>query len=262
MAPPEPQVSVVIPTYQRVEQCKRAIASALAQELPPAEILVCDHGSTDDTQDVIESWATDEPLLRYLRLPENRGTPGPARNLGIETARGEWVAFLDDDDRWLPEKLRAQADALSAERYEVVASDARRVSGGAYFGLKAPVEPGRAELLRHNPIITSTAVIRRESLLAIGGFRPSRVEDYEAWLRLAYRGARFLVLPEELTLYEDTGDRRVSTAVARQEAEVAAVRWRIWLRHPTDGTALAASLRATLDAARHRFGRAASTNRG
>ena len=129
----------------------------------------------------------------------------------------------------------------------MVASDARRASGGPYFGLKEEVEPDRAEFLRHNPIITSTAVARRSSLIAAGGFTDSAVgmsitgvEDYAAWLNLAYRGARFLVLPDQLVVYEDTREDRVSRAVARQEAEVAAVRWRLWLRRPADPAVLRA----------------------
>jgi teichuronic acid biosynthesis glycosyltransferase TuaG len=265
-----PRISVVIPTYQRLEGCKRAISSALEQELPPLEVLVCDDGSADRTQIELEAWAADELRLRYLRLPRNFGAPAAARNLGTQSARGEWVAFLDDDDRWVPCKLRRQSEAISTGHYDVVASDAMRSSGGPYFGLKQAAEPDRAELLRHNPIITSTAVARRSSLIAAGGFTDAAVgmsitgvEDYAAWLSLAYRGARFLVLPDQLVVYEDTHGDRVSRAVARQEAEVAAVRWRLWLRRPADPAVLRAALQATAAAARHKLrGASPPTSRG
>jgi glycosyltransferase involved in cell wall biosynthesis len=255
-----PRISVVIPTYERLEACRSAVSSALEQELKPLEVLVCDDGSSDGTQEALEGWAGEEPRLRYLRLPSNSGAPAAARNLGAESARGDWVAFLDDDDRWLPEKLRIQSEAIATERYDVVASDATRRSGGSYFGLDRPLEPDRAELLRHNPIITSTAVVRRPLLLAAGGFTDSAagvsitgVEDYAAWLNLAYGGARFIVLPDELAVYEDTGAERVSSAAARQEAEVAAVRWRLWMRRPHDMAVLGSALRGTADAVRMRF---------
>ena len=254
-----PRISVVIPTYQRVESCRRAVSSALEQELPALEVLVCDDGSTDGTQDALESWAREEPRLRYLRLPRNFGAPAAARNLGTQRARGEWVAFLDDDDRWLPSKLRIQGQAISSGRYDVVASDATRSSGGPYFGLERAIEPDRDELLWHNPIITSTAVARREALISAGAFTDSAmgmsitgVEDYAAWLDLAYRGARFVVLPDQLVIYEDGGTDRVSSAVPRQEAEVAAVRWRLWMRRPYDLAVLRSALRGTLDAWRRR----------
>jgi glycosyltransferase involved in cell wall biosynthesis len=254
-----PTISVVIPTYQRVESCRRAVSSVLEQELPALEVLVCDDGSTDGTQDALESWARDEPRLVYLRTPRNHGAPAATRNLGLRKARGEWVAFLDDDDRWLPAKLRVQGEAISSGRYDVVASDATRSSGGAYFGLERAVEPDRRELLRHNPIITSTAIARRDALIGAGGFTDSAmgmpirgVEDYGLWLSLAYAGARFVVIPDQLVLYEDSAADRVSSAVPRQEAEVAAVRWRLWMHRPYDLAVLRSALRGTVDAWRRR----------
>jgi glycosyltransferase involved in cell wall biosynthesis len=254
-----PRISVVIPTYQRLEACRRAVSSALEQELPAVEVLVCDDGSTDGTQDALESWAAEEPRLHYLRLPRNFGAPAAARNLGTQRARGDWVAFLDDDDQWVPAKLRVQSEAISGGRYDVVASDATRSGGEPYFGLERAVEPDRDELLRHNPIITSTAIARRSALIEAGGFTDSAVgmsitgvEDYAAWLNLAYRGARFVVLPDQLVLYDDAGNERVSSAAARQEAEVAAVRWRLWMRRPYDVAVLGSALRGTLDALRWR----------
>jgi glycosyltransferase involved in cell wall biosynthesis len=260
VSPSQPGISVVIPTHERLEGCKRAIGSALNQDWPPLEVLVCDDGSADRTQDELEAWAAEEPRLRYLRLPRNFGNPAAARNLGTQSARAEWVAFLDDDDEWVPGKLRIQGKAILTGRYDVVASDAMRTSGGPYFGLTSEVVPDRAEFLRHNPIITSTAVARRSTLIAAGGFADSaigisvKVEDYAAWLNLAYRGASFLVLPDELVAYEDTQENRLSGAAARREAEVAAVRWRLWLRRPADPVVLRASLHATVMAARHRLG--------
>jgi teichuronic acid biosynthesis glycosyltransferase TuaG len=257
MTSAKPRISVVLPTYQRPDECKRAVASALYQDPVPLEVLVCDDGSADRTQPEFEAWARDEPRLRYLRLPRNFGGPAAARNLGIDGARGEWIAFLDDDDLWLPGKLRVQSEIIDGGAYDVIASDARRTSGGPYFGLDAPSEPDRAEFLRHNPIVTSTAVVRRSTLLAVGGFIRSAmglaitgVEDYAIWLTLAYRGARFLVLPDRLVTYDDEETARVSRAVARQEAEVAAIRWRLWLRRPHDVAVLAAAMRGTADAVR------------
>jgi glycosyltransferase involved in cell wall biosynthesis len=254
-----PRISVVIPTYQRLEACKRAVSSALEQELPALEVLVCDDGSTDGTEEHLREWAQREPRLRYMRLPRNHGTPAPARNLGIQQARGDWIALLDSDDQWLPSKLAVQNQFISAGRYDVIASDAAKVSGGAYFGLSLPREPTRDEFLIHNPIIVSTAVARRSLLLSVGGFPRSvggfkitGVEDYGAWLALVTLGARFLVIPRQLVTYADSGDR-MSSAVARQEASVAAVRWRLWLRRPHDVALLRSALRGTLDAVRSRI---------
>jgi glycosyltransferase involved in cell wall biosynthesis len=252
-----PRISVVIPTYQRREECKRAVESALAQEYSPLEVLVCDDHSTDGTEEDFRAWAQEEPRLRYYRLSRNQGSPAPARNLGIRNARGEWVALLDDDDRWLPGKLAVQSKFMSGGRFDVVASDAKREGGGAYLGLTSATEPSREEFLVHNPIIVSTVVGRRALLLSAGGFpktaggfKITGVEDYGLWLALAYRGARFVVVPEQLIVYGDADGGQMSRAVFRQEAGVAAVRWRLWRERPRDRAVLRAALRANADAAR------------
>jgi glycosyltransferase involved in cell wall biosynthesis len=245
-----PGISVVIPTYQRRQECKRAVASALEQEVQPLEVLLCDNGSTDGTEEELQGWARKESRLRYLRVSRNQGSPAPARNLGIREARGDWIALLDSDDRWLPNKLAVQSEPISAGLYDVVASDATRGSGGAYFGLGGAAEPDREIFLVHNPIITSTAIARRSLLLSVGGFTTGAVEDYALWLTLAYRGARFLIVPEQLVVYSDSTRDRVSRAVFRQEAGVAAVRWRLWLSRPRDAAVFRSALRGTLDTAR------------
>jgi teichuronic acid biosynthesis glycosyltransferase TuaG len=258
----EPRISVVIPTYQRAEDCRVAVASALEQELPPLEVLVCDDGSTDETEALITRLSSEDPRVRYLRLRENHGSPAPARNLGIASAKGDWVGFLDSDDRWLPAKLATQSEFLADGGYDVLASNARRTSGDSYFGLHGRHEPDRREFLTHNPVIVSTAVARKSVLAAAGGFPTSAlgygirgVEDYGLWMRLAYAGCRFLVLPDDLVVYNDAAQDRMSNSVYRQEAATAAVRWRTWLKRPLDGAVLRSAARGSVDAARWRFGR-------
>jgi glycosyltransferase involved in cell wall biosynthesis len=257
IAAENPRISVVIATAARREDCKRAIASALEGEVKPLEVLLCDDASTDGTEQDIRAWAEEEPRLRYVRLPQNHGGPSPARNLGIREARGDWIAILDDDDLFKPEKLAVQSEYIATGRYDVVASDAERTSGGAYFGLTEPAEPSQDEFLRHNPIIVSSAVIRRTLLLSVGGF-PERVGpislkgpgDYGLWLALAYAGARFVVVPEQLLLYGDHGEGRMSKSVFHLESEIAAVKWRLWTQHPGNGAVLLSALRGSADAAR------------
>jgi glycosyltransferase involved in cell wall biosynthesis len=107
-------ITVVIPTYNRAALLVRAVESALAQTVPPTEILVVDDGSTDDTAAVCARWS--DPV-RYIATPN--GGVARARNVGIAQARGEWIALLDSDDEWEPEKLATQCAALDA------AADAR-----------------------------------------------------------------------------------------------------------------------------------------
>jgi glycosyltransferase involved in cell wall biosynthesis len=241
-------VSVVISTYDRCEDCKRAVASALGQDPPPLEVLVCDDGSTDGTQAQLESWQATEPRLRYLRMERNRGTPAPARNLGIAEAAGEWVAFLDDDDRWLPGKLAVQAPLLQQSGYDVVASDAIRSNGRRYFGLDAgPWRPRRGEIERANPIILSSCIARRRLLLDVHGFdedpRVASVADYELWLRLADRGTKFVVLDSPGVDYKDQGGGRLSSALLQTQQGLLLVRLRRWRSAPVDRLVAVSALR-------------------
>jgi glycosyltransferase involved in cell wall biosynthesis len=195
-----PSVSVVMPAYNRGRFLATAVGSVMAQSRPCHEIIVVDDGSTDDTADVVRSLG---PRVRYLRQ-ENAG-PAAARNAGIRVATGDWVAFLDTDDRWLPEKIERQLAIV--ERHREVAlvsadtaiadaagsllvdSNFRRHGLQGFFqglaGAPIPNAPGR--LLCVNFINTSTAMVRRDLLLALEGF-DSRLrygEDLELWLRVA-----------------------------------------------------------------------------
>jgi len=105
-------VSVIIPTYNRSHIVCSAIDSVIAQDYPEIEILVIDDGSTDDTREVMARIYGDNPKVRYL--PKRNGGVSSARNLGIRESRGEFIAFLDADDTWLPGKLRLQLECLRA----------------------------------------------------------------------------------------------------------------------------------------------------
>ena len=109
-----PGITVVIPAHNAGEHLGRALESVLAQTRPADEILVVDDGSTDNTAEVARSYGS---AVTYL-YQDQRGA-GAARNRGIEAATGDWVAFLDADDEWLPEKLAVQCEHLARHK-EVV----------------------------------------------------------------------------------------------------------------------------------------------
>jgi len=109
MNSPAPTISVVIPTFNRARMLKRAITSALGQTRQDIEVLVVDDGSTDETSAVVATFG--DPRIRYFRHEQLQGACA-ARNTGIGAARGEYIAFLDSDDEWLPHKLAQQVDAL------------------------------------------------------------------------------------------------------------------------------------------------------
>jgi glycosyltransferase involved in cell wall biosynthesis len=110
----DPTVSVIIPTYNRAQRVDKAIRSVLPQVRPGDEVIVIDDGSTDDTKSVLRRFAG-----RITVLSGDHGGAGRARNLGLERARGDLVAFLDSDDKWLPGKLMAQR-RLMGERPDIM----------------------------------------------------------------------------------------------------------------------------------------------
>jgi len=241
-------VSVVIATHNRHEICARAVASALAQQPAPREVIVCDDGSRDETRERFTAWAQDEPRLRYLRRPDSAGGPGPARNLGIAAASGRWLAFLDDDDEWLAGKLAAQRAWCEDGRADVVGTNALRSSGALYFpDLDAPRMPTRHDLLHDNPLVLSTVVAARDLVRAANGFPTARrvggIADYLLWMRLSDLGARFAVLPEPLVRYDDAADAgRMSDHAVQMHLGIVQTSWRRWGRRPWDRLLLRAAV--------------------
>lgn len=199
-----PVVSVVMPAYNQSGFLRQAIASALAQTFTDLEVLVVDDGSTDDTRAVCESFG--DPRLRY-RYQENDGTWGlGARNRAMMEARGEWIALLDQDDVWAPDKLARQLEAAARDpTIGLVFCLARFIDGeGRCTGeqrLDVPEGDAYPKLLLQNWYYASTGMFRR-GLLAIGGFpaHGAGAGDYQLWLALA-RHTRVAVVREFLCDY-------------------------------------------------------------
>jgi glycosyltransferase involved in cell wall biosynthesis len=185
-------VSVVIPTYNRARELRRALASVLAQSWQDWEILVVDNQSEDDTARVVEELG--EARIRLLSVC-NHGVIGVSRNRGVSAARGEYVAFLDSDDWWLPRKLElcvrafaSGADVVYHDLYIARSASSRpRVRRARTWALSSPVFSDLLE--RGNALGNSGVVVRRSKLLEAGGLsedpRVASWEDYECWLRLA-----------------------------------------------------------------------------
>ncbi len=194
-APGKPLISAIVPTHNRAESLPNALRSIYAQEGMgvhfDVEIFVVDDASTDATPDLI----SEHPAVRYIRLPVNQGVSA-ARNAGIRAGRGQYVAFLDDDDVWLPHKLLQQVRALEAHPEAAVVyspyfirfpgqTELLSIHNDAPSGLIF-----REMLLRGNhcgaPIAT---LVRRDAFDATGCFDEGvpTGEDYDMWLRLAFR---------------------------------------------------------------------------
>ena len=184
-----PRVSVIIPAYNAAALLRHTLESVLGQSWRDLEVVLVDDGSTDETAQVAESFGGPVRVLRQ----RNQG-PSVARNHGVEAARGSFIAFLDADDLWLPDKLGLQME-LFQERPELglVYTNYQYTDGSKLLPLhrgaqKVPFEGWVFRpLLRDNFLATSTVVVRRECLQQVGGFDPALEisEDYDLWLRVA-----------------------------------------------------------------------------
>jgi glycosyltransferase involved in cell wall biosynthesis len=219
----DPQVSVVIPTYNRADLLGRAIASVLAQTYSDFELFVVDDGSRDHTASVVERFG--DPRIHLVRLPTNRGQSA-ATNAGIACARGAWIAFLDSDDEWLPQKLEWQMDRVGREpdaQPAVVycACYRQRPNEKSQVRPKGALPEGDVidSLLSNKQAPTPSAyMVRRDALEEVGGFDetlPAAV-DIDLWLRLARAGHHFAAVAEPLVVKHDHGRGQIKTdAVAK-----------------------------------------------
>ena len=198
-------ISVITPTYNRAAFLAEAIDSVLAQSFQNFELLIVDDGSTDDTQTVVNNYKHDARVV--YQFQENQGQ-SVARNNALHHSRGEFICFLDSDDRWLPERLQWALDAFEAQPFvgvvygdELVMNEAGQVTGSKSTGGD---QSGRIlpAMLKDNIIPLNTGMIRKECLEKVGGVDPTiRVaDDYDMWLRLsAYYD--FLHIPKVMAHY-------------------------------------------------------------
>ncbi len=211
-------VSVIIPSYNSGPLVAEAVASALAQSHAPAEVIVIDDGSTDNTP---ERMAAFGPPVRYLRQP-NQGVAA-ARNAGLRVATGELIAFLDADDVWHPRKLELQVECLRrAPEVALLGTGTvdwprERFPIDDFGEPRQPLRVCFDELVVRNHFVTSSVVVRKNALDRVGEFDRALhgPEDFDLWLRVA-REAPVANLPLPLTGYRDVVGSLGKQAVTMQ----------------------------------------------
>jgi teichuronic acid biosynthesis glycosyltransferase TuaG len=214
-----------MPAYNAEATIAAAIRSVLSQTFRDFELIVIDDGSSDATPAIVEAYSRDDVRIKLFRNECNRGVAF-SRNLGIEYAAGEWIAFLDADDVWLPEKLEKQLAAVRCADADLCCT-AYQFMDDAGARLKRTYwvrgELTFRRMLRENMIGTSTCMVRRSVLLRHRMNETYYHEDYACWLAILRDGAAVCVLPEVLTLY-----RLSRGARSTHKGKAARHRWRIY----------------------------------
>ena len=221
------RVSVIVPAYHAKDTILVALRSAMEQTRPVDEIIVVDDGSQDGTAELVER---ELPGVKVIRQA-NAG-PSAARNTAAEAAKGEWLAFLDADDLWLPHKLELQLAALERQpQIGMCSSDWMRHKSAAPPPPPLDELPQRhiafADIVRLNRFQTSTVLVRKDLWQAVGGFRSAidGTEDWDFWMRVS-RLTDDLHLAWPLVVYRDEGtsysknSRRVYDAMHRMLQEM------------------------------------------
>lgn len=207
-----PRISVVVPVYNAEKYIAETLDGIAAQSFYDFDVHVVDDCSTDGSAAIVETWCERDARFHYHRSPSNFGGPAGPRNLGIAASTGEFVAFCDADDIWVPHKLETQLAVAEASGAAVVSAVIRDFADGDPLPeFEKPVPPipttgiSHAKLLLKNWIALSSVVARRSALAAAGPFNPAKthvaVEDFDMWLRITGMGGKVVRVGVPLVHY-------------------------------------------------------------
>lgn len=203
MSKNEALVSIVMPAYNCEKYIVEAIKSILAQTYRNWELLVLDDGSKDHTLQIIEEFSQKDSRIKALPNGKNMGVSA-TRNRGIELASADWIAFLDSDDMWKPEKLEKQFEILEKEAAEFLFTGASYINeeGENYKGIyEVPEKITYKKLRNQNVISCSSVLVKKKYFENIKMEKDEMHEDYAVWLRILKLGVIAFGVNEPLLIY-------------------------------------------------------------
>lgn len=217
-------VSIITPAFRAASFIGETIKSVIAQTYPNWEMLIAEDCSPDDTREVIRQWALVEPRVKLVSMERNGG-PALARNAALELAKGRWIAFLDSDDLWLPDKLERTIAHAQARQAALVFTGFRRISAdGSATGryVDVPYTLSYHQLLGNTAIATSTVMLDR-NLVGEVRMKKTYYDDFSCWLQILKRGHLAFGLDEDLMRY-----RVMNQSVSRNKRRSALHVWRAY----------------------------------
>ena len=203
-----PLVSIIIPTYNHAKYLGRSLQSVINQTYENWEVIIIDNHSTDDTSNLVNNY-TDQ-RIKYLKI-HNDGIIAKSRNLGIKTAKGNWIAFLDSDDWWSNDKLKICmsycSNSVDLIYHQLqIQSNKTKSFGRKIIKTRKLKKPVLVDLLfEGNAISNSSVVVKKDMLEKIGFIEETRdlvgSEDYNTWIKISTFTDQFLYLPNKLGYY-------------------------------------------------------------
>ena len=228
-----PAVSIIIPTYNRAKLISKALQSIIDQTYVNWEVIVIDNHSTDYTDKIFKNFK--DPRIKYLKI-HNHGVIAKSRNLGIKTAKGEWIAFLDSDDWWTKDKLEVCFDNIDDKvdfiyhELEIIDKKFKFFKKKIFSGreLKKPILKNLLEgvIKDGNAIGQSSVVVRKNLLVKVGGISEDKnlvaSEDFNTWLRIAEITDNFKFLKKRLGFYlvHDASAQKKDLSIPHKQAVV------------------------------------------
>lgn len=196
-------ISIVTPCYNAKDTISQTIESVLAQSFSDWKMIIVDDCSSDGTADIIKSYITRDSRISYFKTAHPSGSPSLPRNIGLENAKGKYIAFLDSDDMWLPDKLEKQMKFIEENDYEFVYSNYEKISYSGNRTGRIVTMPKKStfwDVLETCTIPCLTAVI---SSNRIGNHRFKSIpkEDFAFWLEILKEGVIAYNQGEVLALY-------------------------------------------------------------
>ncbi|MCH9049030.1 MAG: glycosyltransferase family 2 protein [Proteobacteria bacterium] len=217
-------VSIIMPAYNADKYIRDGIESVLSQTYQEWELLIVNDCSQDSTAKIVEEYCAQDDRIKFYHNEENSG-PAMTRNNAINRAKGRFIAFLDSDDIWLPEKLDKQVSAMMAKRYPFTYTGYHRISeDGMIAGrrISVPEQLNYSQLLRNTAIVTSSVVL---DIDAVGKIKMKNTyyDDYACWLDVMKRGIVAHCINEDLVEY-----RVASSSVSRNKINSAIQVWKTY----------------------------------
>jgi len=204
----EDLISIIMPAYNAEKYIAESIESVIKQTYQNWELIIIDDGSTDRTAEMVNNFKSDRRIKYFY---QSNGKQGKARNLGIKKSTGEYIAFLDADDKWASEKLSIQMTFLSADHMiDLLFSQGYSVEDDLIKDYNVCVKDlwdqrDVSTFIDQNQIPILSVLVRKDALTKVNNFSESEniqnVEDYHLWLKLLIHGCKFKSIPDRLFYY-------------------------------------------------------------